>query len=76
MQDRLADPRVEEYFLGNRNRTAAARAMLDLLDVPPPPWAIRSPSGRAAVTKAAMARFKADNPDHNLPRGYVPPKAR
>lgn len=74
--DRLSDPRVADYFTGNGHRLAAARAMLDLFDLPPPPWAQRSPSGRAAVTKAAMARFREDNPQENLPRGYVPPPAR
>lgn len=74
--DRLADPRVEEYFTGNGHRLAAARAMLDLFDLPPPGWAQRSPSGRAAVTKAAMARFRDDHPQERLPRGYTPPRQR
>lgn len=74
--DRLADPRVADYFTGNGHRLAAARAFIDLMDLPPPDWAIRSPSGRAAVTQAAIARFKADNPDDNLPPAYMPRAAR
>lgn len=74
--DRLADPRVADYFTGNGHRLAAARALIDLMDLPTPNWAIRSPSGRAAVTAAAMSRFKADNPDENLPPIYVPRAAR
>ena len=73
ISDRLADPRVRAFFTQNRHKQSATRALLDLLGIPLPDWAERSPSGRAAVTKAALARFKADNPDENLPRGYVPP---
>ncbi|MBX7482964.1 hypothetical protein [Qipengyuania qiaonensis] len=74
--DRLSDPRVADFFAHNAHRKAATRALLDLLGVPLPSWAQRNAGGRAAVTKAAMTRFRQDNPDLNLPRGYVPPKER
>jgi hypothetical protein len=74
--DRLQDPRVEEFFNHNDHRKAATRALMDLLGVPLPEWAKRRVSGRAAANKAAIDRFRADNPQASLPRGYVPPKAR
>jgi hypothetical protein len=74
--DRLEDPRLEEFFTHNAHRKAATRALLDLLGVPLPRWAQRGVSGRAAVTQAAVARFRDDDPQSRLPRGYVPPKAR
>lgn len=73
--DQLADPRVETYFTQDRHKQAATRGLLDLLGVPLPDWAQRKLSGRAAVTKAAMDRFRQDHPQENLPKGYVP-KAR
>lgn len=73
--DRLNDPRVEQYFTQNRHKQSATRGLLDLLGVPLPEWAARNLSGRAGATKAAMNRFKADNPQECLHKGYVPPKA-
>lgn len=72
--DRLADPRVETYFTRDRHKQAATRGLLELLGVPLPDWAQRSLSGRAAVAKAAVDRFRDDNPMERLPRGYVPAK--
>lgn len=60
--DRLADPRVEDYFTRDRHKQAATRGLLELLGVPLPQWAQRSPSGRASIAKAAMDRFRADHP--------------
>jgi len=76
ISDRLNDPRVEQFFTQNRHKQSATRGLLDLLGVPLPQWAQRSFSGRAGVAKAAMDRFRGDNPHERLPRGYVPPKAR
>ena len=61
--DRLNHPAVETYLTGNAHRIATTRVLLDLLDIPAPEWAHRNPSGRAAITKAAVARFKPDHPD-------------
>lgn len=66
--DRLNDERVAEYFRGNDHRIAACRAMISLLDLPCPDWARRSLSGRAAVHKAAINRFKADHPQERILR--------
>lgn len=74
--DRLNDPQVEEYLSGNRHRLATTRAVLELLEVPLPNWAERNISGRAAVTKAAIERWRDDNPHARLSRGYVPPNGR
>lgn len=60
--DRLADPRVEQFFTGNRHKQAATRGLLELLGVPLPDWAQRSLSGRAATAKAAVDRFRDDYP--------------
>ena len=60
--DRLADPQVEAFFSSNRHKQSATRGLLDLLGVPLPGWAQRSLSGRAAVTKAAIDRFREDHP--------------
>ena len=76
ISDRLSDPALERFFNHNAHRRAATRSLLELLGVPLPSWAERNVSGRTAATKAALSRFKADNPDDNLPRGYVPPRAR
>jgi hypothetical protein len=66
---RLADPRVEAMFTTNRHKQSATRGLLELFDVPLPDWAERSPSGQAARHKAAIDRFKADNPQERLPPG-------
>lgn len=66
--DRLADPRVQEFFSLNKNKASATRGILELLGVPLPQWAQRSPSGRAAVAKAAVDRFRADHPQERLRR--------
>jgi len=58
--DRMNDPRVEALFTVNRHKLSAARALLDLLDVPPPDWARRNLSGAAARHKAMVDRCKAD----------------
>ena len=76
ISDRLADPELERFFTHNAHRRAATRALLELLGVPLPSWAQRHVNGRSAATKAALARYRADNPDENLPRGYVPPRGR
>jgi hypothetical protein len=76
ISDRLSDPRIEQFFTLNRHKQAATRALLDLLGVPLPDWATRKLNGSAAANKAAMDRFRADNPQERLPRGYVPPKPR
>ena len=76
ISDRLADPRIEQHFTKNVHKQAATRELLELFDVPLPGWARRGLSGPAARNKAMLDRFKADSPDHNLPRGYVPPRAR
>ena len=68
ISDRLADPRVEQFFNLNKNKQAATRGLLELLGVPLPDWAERSLSGRAAVAKAAVARFRDDNPQERLRR--------
>ena len=60
--DRLADPRLEEFFSSNPHKQSATRGLLDLLGVPLPGWAQRSPSGRAAIAKAAVDRFRQDYP--------------
>jgi len=76
LSDRLNHPEVAAYFDGNGHRRATVRAIFDIMGAAPPTWLERSPSGRASVTKAAMDRFRADNPQERLPRGYVPPKPR
>ncbi|WP_226660579.1 hypothetical protein [Alteriqipengyuania lutimaris] len=76
ISDRLSDPRVRAFFTQNRHKQAATRALLELLNIPLPDWAERNLSGRAGATQAAMMRFRADNPDEDLPRGYVPPPVR
>jgi hypothetical protein len=73
---RLNNPAVEAYFTRNTHRIAATRALLDLLEIPAPEWAHRKASGQAAITKAAVARFKADNPQERVPRGYTPDPRR
>lgn len=70
--DLLNDPKVEEFFSSNRHKQSATRGLLELLDVPLPDWATRNPSGRAAVTKAAVNRFRADHPQERVPKPYVP----
>ena len=76
ISDRLSDPELEKFFTHNAHRRAATRSLLELLGVPLPSWAQRNVSGRTAATKAALTRFRQDNPDQNLPRGYVPSKER
>lgn len=61
------NPDLADYFSGNSNRMAACRAMLDLLRIPYPSWAVRGASGRAANTKAMIAAFRADNPRERFP---------
>lgn len=56
------NPGLADYFSANGNRMAACRAMLDLLGIPYPLWAIREASGRASQHKAMVAAFRADNP--------------
>lgn len=56
------NPDLADYFLGNSNRMAACRTIIDLLDIQPPAWALRAPSGRAARTKAVTAALRHDNP--------------
>ena len=69
LADKLSSPEIADYFLGNSNRMAAARVMLDLLDVHPiPDWAVRSPTGRAAIRNAAVQRFKNDHPHERFDR--------
>lgn len=67
--DRLCDPKVEAFFSSNRHKKSATRGLLDLLGVPLPEWAERNLSGRAAVMKAAMNRFRADYPHDTSKRG-------
>ncbi len=69
---RLDDPRVADFFTKDRHKQAATRGLLDLLGVPLPSWAERRPSGQAARHKDMIDRFRQDNPQENLPRGYVP----
>jgi hypothetical protein len=59
----LSNPAVADYFTRNPHRLAACRALLDLLGIPLPDWAVRDISGRAAATRNAMAAFRADNPE-------------
>jgi len=66
ISDRLADPRVQQFFSVNRHKQAATRALLEVLGIPLPKWAQRSPSGRAARHKAALDRFQADNLEEAL----------
>lgn len=66
--DRLADPKLERFFANDKNKRSATRGLLELLGVPLPDWAQRSPSGRAAVSKAAVDRFRADHPQERLRR--------
>lgn len=61
------NPDLADYFSGNSNRMAACRAMLDLLRIPLPDWAVRGVQGRAAHTKAMVAAFRADNPHERFP---------
>lgn len=72
--DRLSDPSVETYLTGNGHRIAAARFLLEALQLPLPQWAERGISGRRAETKAAIARFRQDTPDLDLSYGYRPPR--
>ncbi|MEQ8411424.1 MAG: hypothetical protein RIC51_05215 [Erythrobacter sp.] len=65
---RLEQPEIEEFFIHGPHRKAATRALLDLLGVPLPHWAQRNIGGRAAVTKAAMNRFREDHPHERTPR--------
>ena len=76
VSDCLSDPSVEDYLTGNGHRIAATRFLLEALHIPLPNWAERGVSGRRAATKAALARFRQDNPDQNRPRGYIPPRPR
>lgn len=61
--DRLNSSAVADYFTRNPHRLAAARALLDLLSIPLPDWAVRDISGRAAATRNAMRAFRTDNPE-------------
>lgn len=56
------NPDLADYFLGNSNRMAACRTMIDLLDIQPPAWALRAPSGRAARAKAVTDALLRDDP--------------
>ncbi|MBD2841508.1 hypothetical protein [Erythrobacter rubeus] len=68
VSDRLNNPEVAAYFRGNAHRLASVRAIISLLDLPAPDWSRRSLSGRASVHKAAIDRWKADNPDEAASR--------
>lgn len=58
-----SDPELADYFRRNRNRMAACRAMLDLLRIPYPDWAMRDISGRGAQHRDMIAMFNRDHPD-------------
>ena len=51
---------VDDYFTSNPHRLATARAMLDLLSIPFPPWAKRDISGRAAANRDMLSAFHQD----------------
>jgi hypothetical protein len=63
LPDQLNNPAVADYFTRNPHRLAACRALLDLLSIPLPSWAVRDISGRAAATRNIMRAFRADNPE-------------
>lgn len=69
ISDRLTDPRIEAYFTQNRHKQSATRGLLELFGVPLPEWATRKLNGQAAVAKAALDRFRADNPHDTAKRG-------
>lgn len=56
------NPEIADYFTGNSNRMASFRAMLDLLQIPYPEWAVRTLQGRAARHRAMVADFRRDYP--------------
>ncbi|KTE23899.1 MULTISPECIES: hypothetical protein [unclassified Sphingopyxis] len=61
------DPGLADYFRRNRARMAACRAMLDLLRIPYPDWALRDISGRGAQHRDMIAMFNRDNPHERFP---------
>ena len=54
---------IARYFLGNGNRMAACRAMMDVLAIPYPEWAKRNLQGRAAQHREMVAMLRRDYPD-------------
>ena len=60
---RLSSDNAVAYFTGNGHRIATFRALLDLLSIPHPYWAVRSISGTGSARRKTMLAYQADYPE-------------
>ena len=66
LSQRLNRPEVAAYFAGNGHRIAAFRALLDLLSIQHPEWAVRGISGAGSTRRNIMTAYQTDHPKPRL----------